>query len=175
LLKSVARTEWLALLAILLLGAALRFGWPGTNSFAYDEARLSLISLRMARGGEFASLGMPSSARVPNLPAAAWLFALPYAVSPDPLVATQFAALLGLLAVPPVWWLARRGWGVVPALVAALFLAASPYGVLYSRSIWAQNLLAPMAAAWGALAFLAIRERKGWALAAHIFLAGFTV
>ena len=91
-LKSVTRTEWLALLGVLLLAAGLRFGWPGVNSFAYDEARLSLISLRMARGGEFATLGMPSSARVPNLPAAAWVFALPYAVSPDPLVATGFAS-----------------------------------------------------------------------------------
>src|SRR5690606_33742501 len=161
LLKSVARTEWLALLAILLLGAALRFGWPGVNSFAYDEARLSLISLSMARGGEFATLGMPSSARVPNLPAAAWIFALPYAVSPDPLVATGFASLLSWLAVPLVWALGRRAWGPGPGLLAALFLAASPYGVLYGRSIWAQNLLAPMAAAWGLLAYVAIRDRKG--------------
>ena len=172
-LKTVSRTEWLALLGILLLAVTLRFGWPGTNSFAYDEARLSLISLRMARGGEFAALGMPSSARVPNLPAAAWIFALPYALSPDPLVATLFASLLSLLAVPLVWALARRAWGPGPALLAALFLAASPYAVLYGRSIWAQNLLAPMAAAWGLLAYIAIRDRKGWALAAHVFLAGF--
>lgn len=172
-LKPTTRTEWLVLLGILLLAAGLRFGWPGTNSFAYDEARLSLISLRMARGGEFAALGMPSSAGVPNLPAAAWIFALPYAVSPDPLVATLFSALLGTLAIVPLWWLARRGWGAAPALVAVLFLAASPYGVLYSRSIWAQNLLAPMAAVWAALAFLAIRDRRNWALAAHLFLAGF--
>ena len=172
-LKSVTRFEWLALLGVLLLAAGLRFGWPGTNSFAYDEARLSLISLRMARGGEFATLGMPSSARVPNLPAAAWIFALPYALSPDPLVATGFASLLSLLAVPLVWALARRAWGPGPALLAALFLAASPYAVLYGRSIWAQNLLAPIAAAWGLLAFSAIRDRKNWALAGHVFLAGF--
>lgn len=172
-LKSISRTEWLALLGILLLAGALRFGWPGTNSFAYDEARLSLISLRMAHDGEFATLGMPSSARVPNLPAAAWLFALPYAVSPDPLVATLFASLLGWLAVPLVWLLARRGWGSGAALLAALFIATTPYGALYSRSIWAQNLLAPMAALWGLLAFSAIRDRKGWALAGHLFMAGF--
>lgn len=174
LLKTVSRTEWLALLGILLLAAALRFGWPGTNSFAYDEARLSLISLRMARGGEFATLGMPSSARVPNLPAAAWMFALPYALSPDPLAATLFASFLSLLAVPLVWALARKAWGPGAALLAALFLAASPYGVLYGRSIWAQNLLAPLAAAWGLLAFIALRDRNNRALAAHVFLAGVT-
>ena len=58
--RRVSGVEWLALLAVLALAAALRLGWMGVNSFAFDEARLSLIALKMARGGEFASLGMPS-------------------------------------------------------------------------------------------------------------------
>ena len=80
----------MALLLILLLAAGLRLGWAGVNSFGLDEARLSLIALDMARGGQFAQVGMPSSVGVPNLPAAAWVFSLPYLVSPDPLIATQF-------------------------------------------------------------------------------------
>src|SRR5262245_32118588 len=112
----------------------LRFGWPGVNSFAFDEARLSLISLNMARGGQFASLGMPSSVGVPNLPAAAWIYAIPYAISPDPLLASQFTGFISLLAVFGVWWLARTNWGRLAGLTAALFMAASPYSVLYSRS-----------------------------------------
>lgn len=167
--------EALALLAILALAAWLRFGWIGVNSFAFDEARLSLISLRMARGGEFASLGMPSSAGVPNLPGAAWLFALPYALSTDPLIATWFVGLLSLLAVIGAWWLARRAWGAWAGLAAALYLAASPYAVLYSRSVWAQDLLPSLAVLWLALAFLAIDSRRRWALALHIFVAGFAV
>src|SRR5690349_17978376 len=97
---------------ILILAAALRFGWPGVNSFAFDEARLSLISLDMARGGKFADLGMPSSVGVPNLPAAAWIYAIPYLFSTDPLVATQFTGLLSLGAVFGVWLLVRRAWGI---------------------------------------------------------------
>lgn len=171
--KHLQRWERLALPGVLALAALLRFGWPGVNSFAFDEARLSLISLRMARAGEFAGLGMPSSARVPNLPAAAWIYALPYAVSPDPLAATLFTGALSLLAVALVWWLARRAWGSLPALPVALFLAASPYAVLYSRSIWAQDLLPALAALWLWSAWRAIRDRRAWALALHVFLAGF--
>jgi 4-amino-4-deoxy-L-arabinose transferase-like glycosyltransferase len=173
--QSVSRIEWLALGAILALAALLRFGWVGVNSFAFDEARLSLISLRMARGGEFATLGMPSSAGVPNFPGAAWIFALPYALSTDPLIATWFVGLLSLLCVIGGWWLARRAWGAWAGLLAALYLAASPYAVLYARSIWAQNLLVPLALAWLGTAYLALAERKRWALTLHVFLAGFAV
>lgn len=165
--------EWFALLAVLALAASLRFGWPGVNSFAFDEARLSLIALPMARAGEFATLGMPSSARVPNLPAAAWIYALPYAISPDPLVATLFTGLLSLIAVIMTWHLARRAWGLLPALVGATVMAASPYAVLYSRAIWAQDLLPVLGAIWLWAAFHAIRDRHQVALALHIFLAGF--
>lgn len=157
----------------MLLAAALRFGWVGVNSFAFDEARLSLIALRMVRDGDFALFGMPSSAGVPNPPAAAWLFALPYAVSTDPLVATGFVSLVSLLTVIGVWWLARQMWGVPAALSAALLLAGSPYMVLYGRSIWAQNLLPPLALLWAVTAWRSLTgQRRGW-LVAHVFLAGF--
>ncbi|RMF77642.1 MAG: hypothetical protein D6737_17100, partial [Chloroflexi bacterium] len=153
--NNVSRLEWAALLMVLLIAFVLRFGWVGVNSFAFDEARLSLIALKMARGGEFATLGMPSSVSVPNLPAAAWIYALPYWFSTDPLIATWFTGLLSLLTVFGVWWLARR-WGAWTGISAALFMAASPYAVLYSRSIWAQNLLAPLALAWGYSAYIGL-------------------
>lgn len=72
-------TRWqaLAFAVVLVLAAVLRLGWAGVNSFAFDEARLSLISLDMARGGVFATIGMPSSAGVPNLPAAAGFMRCP--------------------------------------------------------------------------------------------------
>ncbi len=161
------------LIAVLALAAGLRFGWPGVNSFAFDEARLSLIALRMARGGLFASVGMPSSAGVPNLPAAAWVFAIPYALSPDPLVATLFVALISTAAVGGLWLLARRAWGWSAALAAGLYFAASPYGVFYSRSIWAQDLLPVLAVVWVWSAYAARVERRRWALIVHAFIAGF--
>ena len=155
------------------MAAGLRLGWLGVNSFAFDEARLSLISLEMAQNGVFARVGMPSSAGVPNLPAAAWVFSLPYFFSTDPLVATQFVGLLSMATVAATWWLARRVWGRWAGLIALLYIAASPYGVLYSRSIWAQNLLPVLALGWGWTAFLGATRHKRWAIGLHVFLAGF--
>lgn len=170
----ITRTEWAALAAVMLLAAWLRFGYVGVNSFAFDEARLSLIALRMARGGEFASVGMPSSAGVPNMPAAAWLFALPYALTPNPQLATWFVSALSLLSVVGVWWLAR-GWGVRAGLLAALFLAANPFAVLYGRSVWAQNLLIPLAVGWLLAVTLSRSRRAAVYVALAVFLSGFAV
>ena len=165
------RAEIAVLIVILLLAAGLRLGWPGVQSFAYDEARLSRIALDMARGGVFAALGMPSSAGPPNPPAAAWVFALPSALSPDPLIASAFAGLVGVAMVGGAWALARSRWGAFPALTAALLLAASPYAVLYGRSVWSQNLLPMLGLLW--LWTAAYADSRPAARAAHAFIAGF--
>src|SRR4051794_20695054 len=96
---SIAKPELLALLAILALAAFLRFSFPGVTSFAGDEAHISLDALRMARGGQFVMAGQPSSVNIPFFPASVWLFAIPYTLSPDPLVATWFVSLISLFTV----------------------------------------------------------------------------
>lgn len=169
----VVKLEIVGLALVLLLAAGLRFGFPGVNSFAFDEARLSLISLAMARAGVWAQFGMPSSAGVPNPPGAAWLFVLPYAFSSDPALATAFVGMLSLVTIAGVWWLARQQWGAWAGLTAALFLAASPYSVLYARNIWAQNLLPLLALLWAWTAYHSLTGGRRWSLVAHIFLAGF--
>lgn len=164
------------LILVLMLAAVLRFGFFGVNTFAFDEARLSLIALRTARAGEFATVGMPSSAGVPNMPAAAWVFALPYAITPNPALATATVSLFALLAVFGVWRLARP-WGRRAAFVAALFVAAHPFAVLYGRSIWAQNLLVPLAVLWLMAAVGSIQHgprRNLWA-GVFAFISGFAL
>jgi hypothetical protein len=99
--------EGAALAGTLALAALLRLGWPGVNLWDFDQALVSLLSLRMARQG------MPSSTSLPNFPATIWIFALPYSISTDLLVASLFVGVLGMLAVLGVWWLARRAWGAV--------------------------------------------------------------
>lgn len=136
-----ARWEWLALAAILLLAAVLRLGAPGVSEFKLDEAHLSQLALDMARGRDFPLLGISSSVGIPNMPVSVWLFALPYLFSSDPAIATLFVGLLNVIAVGLTWWLTRRYFGPGAALAAALLYAASPWGVIYSRKIWAQNLL----------------------------------
>ncbi|MCS7072321.1 MAG: glycosyltransferase family 39 protein, partial [Anaerolinea sp.] len=165
------------IILILLLAAGLRILPVGISAYAWDEARISYDALRLTRGGQFLLFGQPSSVGVPFFPASVWAFAPPYAVSADPLIAVLYVAVLNTLMIGGVWWLARR-WGAAPAAIAALFLAANPYAVLYSRSIWQPNLLAPLALAWLIAAFhgaTATGRARAAGIAAAVALAGLGV
>ncbi|MFT5194521.1 MAG: 4-amino-4-deoxy-L-arabinose transferase-like glycosyltransferase [Cellvibrionaceae bacterium] len=139
----------LLLLAIMLVGAVFRFGWAGTHSYSFDEARVSMIALKMVFDGEFARLGMQSSVGVPNFPATVWLYAIPYAIfGANVQMATWFTGFVALLAIPAVYTFGRLRWGVWGGLSAALLFSLSPYMLVYGRNIWSQNFLAPLTVFW---------------------------
>lgn len=81
--------------------------------------------------------------------------------------------MLGVAAVALTGMLARAAWGAWAGVAAALFLAASPFAVLYSRSIWAQDLLPVLGIVWAAAAYRTAQRGSAWSLALHIFVAGF--
>ena len=116
---------------------------------------------------------MQSSTGVPNFPGAVWLFTLPYGLTPDPLVATLFAGLIGVVGVWGIWWLSRQVWDGWTSMGVALLLTAAPFIVFYSRSIWSQNLLPPLAILWAVTAVHGISRGDGRTLALHAFLSGF--
>ena len=93
------RWEQAALISVLLLAGVLRLGFVGVNPFGSDEARVSLLALKMARQGEIAINGISSSTGARNLPASIYAFVPPYALSTDPIIATQWVGLWSLLAV----------------------------------------------------------------------------
>ncbi|MCL4251211.1 MAG: hypothetical protein KJ065_23885 [Anaerolineae bacterium] len=166
-----------AVVLIILLAAVLRFGWLGVNSYAGDEARISLDALRLTRGGEFVYVAQPSSTGIPFLPASVWMFAPPYWLSSDPLVATNYVALLSLLTVIGAWTLARH-WGTWAGLATALYLAASPYAVFYGRNIWQPDLLPILGLAWawaGLRGALAQGRGQRFGVGLNVFLGLFVV
>lgn len=156
------RLEAALLAAVLIVAAALRMGWPGLTEFKADEARLLALALEMAGGEHFALRGISSSVGFPNFPMSVWLYALPLLVWPHVYAATLFTGFLNSLAVLACWWFTRRYWGREAALAAALLFAVAPWAVIFSRKIWAQNLLPLFVMGWvsgGALAFVEKRPR----------------
>lgn len=164
------RGEALMVGSVLLLAAVLRMGWPGMTEFKGDEARLVALSLEMAQFETFPLRGISSSVGLPNFPASVWLYALPLMVWRHVMAPLLFTGLLNVLAVAGTWWLVRRIWGPRAALAAALLFAVSPWAVVHSRKIWAQNLLPPLVVAWAITAFLAFVERRSWFLTLHLLL-----
>jgi 4-amino-4-deoxy-L-arabinose transferase-like glycosyltransferase len=172
--RPFTRLEVLALIAILLAATFFRLAIPGAIEFKQDEANLSLLALDMARGKNFPLLGIDSSVGVRNAPVNVYILVVPYLFTSNPLTATHYIGLLNVLAVFFTYALARRYYGPAPALLAALLLAASPWAIMYSRKIWAQEMLPPfvlMAIGTGLLGFL---EGKRWAQVLHLPLLAIT-
>lgn len=151
--------EWLLAGALVMLAAVLRMNWVGTTEFKADEARLLAMALEMAEG-QVALRGISSSVGLPNFPMSVWLYALPLVVWPHPYAATLFTGFLNSLAVLACYWLVRRYWGALAAIAATLLFAVSPWGIMFSRKIWAQNLLPLFVMLWVIGLALALVERK---------------
>lgn len=172
---SIRRGEWIALTLILLLGAALRLGAPGISEFKRDEANMMARALDLARGRDLPLLGLSSSVNIPNSPISVYLFAVPFVFSDSPLPATLYVGALNVLAVAFTWALARRYLGTRAALIAALLYAASPWGAIYARKLWAQDLLPPFVVLAVFTALLGYAENRRWARIVHWPVLAFTV
>jgi hypothetical protein len=163
----------LALLLILLLAAYLRLNHLDWTEFKLDEAHLSQLAYDMARHGQIPLTGIGSSVGIVNPPLAAWLLAIPYAVSASPIVATGFIAGLNVLAVLACYGLARRLFAAsgdrawIAASAAALLFAAAPWAIIHSRKVWAQDLLSPLVMLWAWFGYRAFVEGKRGSLIGH--------
>ena len=162
------RLETGLLIAVLVLAAALRMGWPGVTEFKADEARLTLLAAEMAEGSHFTSRGISSSVGFPNFPMSVWLYALPLFLWTHVYAATLFTGLLNTVAVFACYWFVRRYWGAEAALAAALMFAVSPWAIHHSRKIWAQNLLPFFVLGWGISAALTFVEKRRAFILLHL-------
>ena len=166
--------EWLLVAAILLLAGALRMAAPGLSEFKADEARLLALAYDTGEG-DIALRGISNSAGLPNFPASVWLYALPVAIWPHPYAAVLFTGLLSTLAVALTYWFVRRYWGMPAALAATLLYAVAPWAIIFSRKIWAQDLLPLFIVGWAIGGALALVERRPRFIWLHLICLALTV
>jgi hypothetical protein len=130
--------EILLLVAVLLLATVLRIGWPSLTEFKFSEARLEALALELTQEGRIPLVGVPSSAGFDHSPISVYLYLPAFLLSSDPIPATIYGGLAGVVAVALCWWLARRwpGGGRWAAMTGTLVFAVSPWSVAFSRKIW---------------------------------------
>jgi hypothetical protein len=161
------RVPWLLLIA----GSVLRLAWPRDMEWKFDEKWMFAKAQRVADGVDaWPWVGMPSGVGLENPGLSIWPFALLARAIHDPVVMTQAVQVLNVLALWgfALWVLSSWPnddrelglWGV------ALF-AVSPLPVLFSRKIWAQDLLPILLLPW--LWGHAKRELRGGAFAWGLF------
>jgi hypothetical protein len=155
------RGERAILLAILVLAAGMRLWRLDLMEFKADEAQACQLALQVVddlrgAGHPFPLVGLLSSVGVPNPPLFIYLVALPLFFFRDPLAAAACIAVSNVAAVGLCYLVGRRYFSPFVALASAACYALAPWAVIFSRKIWAQDLL-PI--------FLG-----GFLLAAHAFL-----
>jgi hypothetical protein len=139
--------EWVALAVIVAVGAWLRFSHLDLLEFQGDEAFAANLALKCVREGRLPSAGLMSSVGVTNPPMFIYLLIPMFAINSSPVFVSACIAVLGLLAVVACWWIGHKYYGPMAGLVAAAFFAVSPWAVIYSRKIWAQDFVPVFATA----------------------------
>ena len=131
-------THRLLVILVLWLAAALRWAQLGLVEFKYDEAHILGMAYRLAGGDGFPILSGGTSLGIPRGAFSIYVQAVPLALAgARPEVAVWWGAALGVLAVALTYLLGRRMAGSRVGLLAALFMAANPWLVLYDRKLWA--------------------------------------
>jgi 4-amino-4-deoxy-L-arabinose transferase-like glycosyltransferase len=155
---SIGRREVAALMAILVLAAILRFlDLPTRGTWDADQGHDMLVLRGLVRDGAIPLLGPPTSIGDFHHGVLYYYLLAPAAFlsGADPLAVVGFIALLGVVAVAVVWWLARAVGGPVAGLATAGLMAVSASAIEESTFIWNPNLIAlssaiGLAAAWQA-------------------------
>ena len=138
----MSRKEKGGLLTSILLGLFLRAFLLDTLEFKGDELEAILVGLNVPMQHWWIQHGMDSGIGVPNAPVFSYIMGLFTILSQDPLVLTLFFVIINciVLLISPFFFAVftrKRNH----FLLCVFLFSLSPYLILYSRKIWAQNLL----------------------------------
>ena len=160
------RSERLALGALVVVAAALRFTRIGHQSFWLDES--FTVDLVRRPFGDMLSGVASTESTPPFYYVLAWLWAKLFGHGEAGL--RSLSALVGTLTVPVAWRAAREWFSGAPraGLVAAALVAFNPFFVWYSQEARSYSRLVLMAML--TLLFLGRRNYWLWALTAGLAL-----
>ena len=165
------RTELLALLAILVIAAAVRFvDLPARGMWDADQGHDMLVLRSFVQDGVVPLLGPPTSIGDFHHGVLYYYLLAPAAglSGADPVAVVAAIALAGVVAVAVTWWLARDVAGPVAGFTAAAVMAVSTSAIEESTFIWNPNLIplssaVALAAAWRAWT---TRRARWWIVSA---------
>jgi hypothetical protein len=161
------RFTTILVIAIVILAAVLRIGWPGLTEFKYDEAQMYRSAVLLLRDGKLPAAVISSQAGLPYPPFMTYILAIPLIFIRHPAADVIFLGVLGAGAVGLTYTLAARVYNTRVGLLAAALFAAAPWAIFYSRKIWAQNIpLLTIFMMIGLYAFLLKQRLAGLAVAA---------
>ena len=161
-LSSFLSVDFVLATLLMALAGYMRFARLELAAFNFDEARALELAADILEKDPFTTRGLPSSVGIVNSAAFPYLLTIPLLFSSSPLWVTGFIALLNTLAVGGCYVLARRWFGLGPAVIATSLYAMNPWAVNFSRKIWAQNVLSAFTVAILFCLFQFQKGRRPW-------------
>jgi len=163
-------------LVIVVLGLAVRFGWPHSISFAGEQIDSIALAWKSWNQGP-PPHGLRASVGIDMPPLFVWLVMIPVWFTRDPVLVTACFALANLGALILLGVTLRRAFGAQLAWMTVILLAAAPWPVLFSRKIWAPDLSLPFQVLflWALVRWLEQRTRGRLVLVVVVLAASFQI
>ncbi len=130
---------WITL--IFLLSAVFRLYNLSLIEFKSDEATTVYQTVRFFEQPYLTQRGLISGTGVYNFPLFNYLMVILAVWTRDPQFLSGIIAFINSLLVGIFFLFAKKYYGLMTAFFASLLLAFSPWGVIFSRKIWAQDLI----------------------------------
>lgn len=122
--------EWLAILAIVFLGASLRLYHLGRWSFWIDE----IFTLQIASGFPY-NITQDFFFAIREHPVtSALIFTAVNTLGTSELTARLMPALVGIATIPLLYWHVKKVFNIPVALLTSLFLSVSPWHIYWSQN-----------------------------------------
>ena len=169
------KLEITGLVVLLFLSLFLRLHNLSDMEYKVDERLAFDMAGDVLEQGRLPLYGIPSSLEIPNPPGFVLLVALFRFFTPSPLGVAGIIAVINALSIVFFAAFMRKRAAPIVVWTAAFFLAASPWAVIFSRKIWAQDLLIPLAVLLMFSTIKVLQDRKPayWLLMALVLLGMF--
>jgi len=128
-------------IALFLFALIIRLWNFSDIEFKLDEALAVFKASQYWFTGKLPLYGLISSTGAANPPLFLYLLSIPALISPNPLFLTFFFAVTGSLSVLVIFKVLKNLLSEKFAFFSALLFATSAWPVIFSRKIWAQNLM----------------------------------
>lgn len=139
-MKSLVTKHGLLIL-ITLIAVLPRLFFLNLIEFKADEA-LTVASLQQfIKKPQLIQAGLVSSTGARNFPLFQYLLILPSLISTHPQFLSGVIAAFNSLAIIALYLIIKRFYPQKHAFITASLMGASPWAILFSRKIWAQDLL----------------------------------
>lgn len=147
-------------LIVVLFSSFFRITNLSVIEFKADEAINLFLASRPLFGHPFPPGGTVSSVGILNPPVLNYILFPMTLISLDPKIISFFIGLINSIAIGFLFLILKRYFGLANAFIAAMFFAFSPWSILFSRKIWAQDFIIPLSVFLFYSLFKLVLEKK---------------